>query len=342
MSEFFIRIPAQEAQSKLLHLLEKAAMPADSAQLCARLLVEASRDGVPSHGLDRFPAFMASLRDGTVNANARPTRLATAGALEQWDGQLGPGMVNAWFSMDRAIQLAKEHGVGCVALRRTNHWMRAGSYGWQAAEAGMIGMCWTNTIALMPPWGSARPKLGNNPLVLAVPRRNGHLVLDMAMAQFSMGRLATMLRAGRQTSVPAGYDRQGQLTTDPATVIGSGRHLPIGYWKGAGLALMLDVIAAALSGGQATYQIAADKVERSVSQVFLVFDPASLGGADAVSALADAVVADLHQAQPLNPDSPVLYPGQRSLQARRDSLANGIPVHRDVWEQILRMDSTQK
>lgn len=336
MPERIVRIPVDDAQHKLQGLLEQASMPPQSAHLCARLFAEASRDGVASHGLDRFPTFLASLRDGTIDPQAQPVQLASLGALEQWDGRLGAGQVNAWFSMERAIHLAREHGLGCVALRQTHHWMRAGNYGWQAAEAGLIGMCWTNTTALMPPWGSAQRKIGNNPLVLAVPRRGGHLVLDMALSQFSMGRLGTLLRAGQPTLVPAGYDQQGQLTTDPAAVLASGRSLPIGYWKGAGLALMLDLIAAALSGGQTTHQIASCKTERSVSQVFIAFDVGRLDGLAAVSALADAVIADLHQAQPLTPDSPILYPGQRALQSRQDSLANGIPVHGDVWDLINR------
>ena len=111
------------------------------------------------------------------------------GALEQWDGHLGPGPVNATLCMDRAIALSRQNGIGCVALKNTNHWMRAGTYGLQAADTGCIGICWTNTMPLMPPWGSAERKIGNNPLVLAVPRPEGHILLDMAMSQFSGGKL---------------------------------------------------------------------------------------------------------------------------------------------------------
>ena len=338
MTEPVIRVDFNEVQVRLQGVLVKVGLTPEGADLCARLFAEASRDGVPSHGLDSVPRFVASVRNGLVNPRGRPVRLTALGALEQWDGQAGPGPLNAWFSMDRAIQLAREHGLGCVALRRTNHWMRAGNYGWQAAEAGMIGMCWTNTTALMPPWGSAQKKIGNNPLVLAVPRPGGHLVLDMAISQFSFGRLNTLLRAGRQTPVPGGYDATGQLTTDPATILQSERPLPIGYWKGAGMALMLDLAAAALSGGQATYQVAAAAdAEKTVSQVFLAFDVGRLGSLEATGQLADAVIADLHQAQPLSPDSPVLYPGERALQARHDSLCHGVPVHRDVWNEICRL-----
>ena len=105
--------------------------------------------------------------------------------------------------MERAIALGREHGVGCVAMANTNHWMRGGTYGWQAAEAGMIGICWTNTMPNLPPWGGAERVIGNNPLIIAVPRANGPVVLDMAMSQFSYGALKSSRKRGEM--LPSGW-----------------------------------------------------------------------------------------------------------------------------------------
>ena len=131
------------------------------------------------------------IHNGTIDVHARPELVGSCGALERWDGKLGIGNLNAYQAMDRAIELARRHGIGCVALANTNHWMRGGTYGWQAADAGLMGICWTNTLANLPPWGASDPRLGNNPFVIAVPRPEGHVVLDMAMSQFSYGRLAS-------------------------------------------------------------------------------------------------------------------------------------------------------
>ena len=128
--------------------------------------------------------------------------------------------------MERALALARTHGLGCVALANTNHWMRGGSYGWQAAEAGAIGICWTNTLANLPPWGMSQPRVGNNPLIIAVPRAAGHVVLDMAMSQFSMGALEAYRLRGDPLPVPGGYDDTGVLTCDPAAIEASMRPLP--------------------------------------------------------------------------------------------------------------------
>src|SRR5579859_5022800 len=180
-----IRVPFAKLVERLSAVLTRAGFDADDARLCARLFADTTRDGIYTHGVRRFPRLMAMVRNGAVQPKARPVCISSSGALERWDGQSGPGNLNAWHSMERAIELARQHGIGCVGLANTNHWMRGGTYGWQAAEAGMIGICWTNTMPNVPPWGARDSRIGNNPLIVAVPRPNGHIVLDMAMSQFS-------------------------------------------------------------------------------------------------------------------------------------------------------------
>jgi 3-dehydro-L-gulonate 2-dehydrogenase len=192
---------------------------------------------------------VTTIRNGSVDLHARPERVSAHGGLERWDGRAGPGNLNAAACMQRAIELSREHGLGAVALGNTNHWMRGGSYGWQAAEAGVIGICWTNTMANLPPWGATVPLVGNNPLVIAVPRPDGHVVLDMAMSQFSYGALAAYRSRDEALPVIGGYGPDGEPTRDAAAIEATGRLLPIGFWKGSGLALLLDMVAALLSGG---------------------------------------------------------------------------------------------
>ncbi len=327
-----MRVPFDVLHDTLRRVLEQLGFTAERADLCARLFAEASRDGVSSHGLNRVPRFLDTIRNGVVDVHAEPRRVARlgAGALERWDGQRGPGNLNAHRCMQEAIALSREHGIGCVALANTNHWMRAGSYGWQAAEAGVIGICWTNTMPNLPPWGAAEARLGNNPLVIAVPRPDGHVVLDMAMSQFSYGALASYRRRGELLPVVGGFDQAGELTRDPAAIEASWRALPIGFWKGSGLALMLDLVAALLSGGNATHQLAAiPEKETGVSQVFLAFD---INSPDATR-MADQVIANLHA--PLRDGGRVRYPGERTLETRRDSLAHGVPVDPSIWQGVL-------
>jgi 3-dehydro-L-gulonate 2-dehydrogenase len=247
--------------------------------------------------------------------------------MERWDGHQGPGNLNAYKAMQRALELAEANGVGTVALSNTNHWMRGGNFGWQAAEAGKIGICWTNTMPNLPPWGSTNPLIGNNPLVIAVPRTEGHIVLDMAMSQYSYGALEGYASEGRTLPYPGGWDSSGQLSSDPVSILETKRPLPIGFWKGSGLSILLDLTAALLSGGKATHDIPPNAgSETGISQVFMAFSPPDHPG------LADRVVHSLRAC-----DEDVSYPGERTLSRRRESDEKGLPVSKDTWDKILAL-----
>ena len=318
----------------LREVLLKEGFEEEKAEACARLFAEASLDGVYSHGLNRFPRFIAMIRRGVIDVHAEAESVARFGALERWDGRRGPGNLNAQRCMGRAVALAREHGTGCVALRNTNHWMRGGSYGWQAADAGAIGICWSNTNQNLPPWGSRERRIGNNPLIIAVPRPEGHVVLDMAMSQFSYGALASYRKRGEELPVAGGFDGGGRLTRDPAAVAEAGRPLPIGFWKGSGLSILLDLLAAVLSDGKATSAIPTDPLdETDLSQVFIAFDLKKLGVEKAAQA-ADELVRHVQASVPAEEGTPVRYPGEGTLRTRRENLERGVPVEPDVWEEV--------
>lgn len=315
--------------------MRRLGLAEDRAAQCARLFAETTRDGVYTHGLNRFPRFSETIANGSVDVNAEPTKIGGAGAFERWDGHRGVGNLNAWASMQRAIALARQYGMGGVALANTNHWMRGGSYGWQAAEQGLFAICWTNTLANLPVWGATTPTLGNNPIVIAVPRAGGHVVLDMAMSQFSYGTLAAYSKRGQPLPVDGGFDISGNLTKDAAAIEASQRALPVGYWKGSGLSLVLDMVAAMLSGGRATYQIPLDPMRESgISQIFLAIDPSSVTNPKELSGIADGILNSLREATPVDPGKPVRYPGEQTLQLREENLRLGVPVDPEIWRQI--------
>jgi 3-dehydro-L-gulonate 2-dehydrogenase len=317
------RVSFEELRDTLRRALAATGLEGPRALLCARLIAESSLDGVASHGLNLFPRLMTMIRSGVVDVRAEASRVLAHGAVERWDGHRGVGALNAHDAMAAAISLARTHGIGCVALAQTNHWMRGGSYGWQAADAGCVGLCWTNTLPNLPPWGADTPRIGNNPLVIAVPRPDGHIVLDMAMSQFSYGALASYRRRGEQLPVDGGFDRAGQLTRDPSAIEASRRPLPIGHWKGSGLSVLLDMMAALLSGGRATHQITTDpEQETGLSQVFIAIDAASVAAGDDAVGMIDAIVAA----------NGVRYPGERVADTRRANLTAGIPVDEETWK----------
>ncbi len=332
------RIAFEDVQQQLASALRRLGFAAERAETCARLFAETTCDGVYTHGINRFPRYVATIRNGSVVVDAEPRRVAGFGALERWDGRRGPGNLNALAMMARALTLSRAHGIGCVALGNTNHWMRGGTYGWQATEAGFVGICWTNTMPNLPPWGGVERIIGNNPLVIAVPRPAGPVVLDMAMSQFSYGALESYRQRGEMLPVDGGFDAEGNLTRDPAAIEKSWRPLPVGYWKGSGLSIVLDMIAAMMSLGRATHQLSHDPVfECGISQMFLAMNPEAFGPEPKLAEIADGIVASLHHSEPAREGKRVRYPGEETLRIRAENRKLGLPVEPAVWAEILAM-----
>jgi 3-dehydro-L-gulonate 2-dehydrogenase len=331
-----LRVPFADLYAVLERTMLRLGLEPDAARLSARLFAETTRDGVYSHGLNRLPRFEAMVANGSIDVRAKPTCTASFGSIERWNGNRGVGNVNAYLVMQQTMKLARKNGIGAIGLANTNHWMRGGAFGWLAADEGMFAMCWSNTLANLPAWGASDPTVGNNPLVIAVPRANGqHVIIDMAMSQFSYGALASYSQRGEPLPIPGGYDSDGHLTTDAAAIEASKRALPIGYWKGSGLSLVLDMVAAMLSGGLATYQLPLEPtLEAGQSQFFLAIDPQNIAAANELNHIADGILENLHQAPPTDPKQPIRYPGEQTLRLREENLRLGVPVDPEIWQRI--------
>ncbi|MDR2614454.1 MAG: 3-dehydro-L-gulonate 2-dehydrogenase [Candidatus Accumulibacter sp.] len=333
------RIPFETVHEVVTEAFERAGMRPEDARTCARVHTESSCDGVYSHGINRVARFVDYLKRGWVDPEAQPTAVKRLGVIEIHDGHRGPGILNAFFAADRAMSLAAEEGVGIVALRNTTHWMRGGTYGWYAADKGYVTIAWTNTESCMPSWGGKNTRLGNNPFVMAVPRKKGHIVLDMAMSQYSYGKLQVTRQKGARLPFPGGFDEDGRLTDEPGPIEQSMRILPMGYWKGSGFAILLDALAAILSEGLATNRI--DTLGQGsctgCSQVFILFDPRRLGSEAFSDEVADSIVAYVNSSIPDEKGGEVRYPGQSTLSIRAEHRAKGIIVDDGVWAEVMAL-----
>jgi 3-dehydro-L-gulonate 2-dehydrogenase len=323
------------AKDKIIaHLTELFAaegVPPARALRLAELYTQASADGVYSHGVHMVPEILRALRAGEIpDLGGNPKLIAAFGAIERYDGNCGLGAINAEFSIDRAMALANAHGVGCVALRNTRHWGRPGNCGWRAAERGYLAICWTNTPPNMPAWpDNGAGAVGNNPIVLAAPGKSGeHLVLDMALSQFSFGKMDTHRAEGKLLPVIGGVDRSGNPTTDAGAILDGGWPWPIGFWKGSGLAILLDAFAAILSDGSDTASLKPGGGDPHVSQVYLAFQPKHLGG----RAASERTEEILRELAAKNPQS--RYPGSGAIASRRRSEIEGVYVREDIWAKL--------
>jgi len=330
------RISFEEMKSTIKSAFLKAGMSDEKADICAQIHTESSRDGVYSHGLNRVERFVEYLLKGWVDPNAEPSLELNLGSMEVYNGNLGPGILNAIYAMNRATEIAKSNGLGLVSLNNTTHWMRGGAYGWQAAEKGFIGICWTNTESCMPAWGAKSGGIGNNPFIMAVPRKEGHIVLDMAMSQYSYGKLQVTRLKDQKLPYAGGFDQDGNLTDDPGAIESSRRILPMGYWKGSGFAILLDLISALLSGGLTTAGI--DRFDKgscgSCCQVFIAIDPKKINTQEFIDQALSETIEQLKSSVPADENGKIYYPGEQSLKTRNENLELGIPVDDGVWNKV--------
>lgn len=336
-AENTIRIPYDKMKSEFLRILTGAGFTEEKAEKCAEIFAINSLEGVYSHGINRFPRFVKNILEGFIKPGAVPSLINRSGSLEQWEGNIGPGPLNATFATERVMELALENGIGLVTLANTNHWMRGGTYGWQAAKKGFVIICWTNTCPNMPAWGATDPRIGNNPFVIGVPYKKEAIVLDFAMSQYSYGKMESLSNEGRKLQFPGGFNKEGELTTDPGEILESWRVLPAGYWKGAGLSLLLDIMATVLSGGLSTHQINSCTSEYSISQVFIAINIKRLHNFPAIDNSINMIIEDLHKSNPENPSSKIRFPGENIAQIRNENIKYGIPVNTGIWDKILSL-----
>ena len=331
-----MRVAFAEVKNTIKKALLNLGLTEEQAEICAQIHTESSADGIESHGLNRIPRFADYVKKGWINLNGKAELVGVKGAVENYDGHMGIGITNAIFCADRAVELAKEHGIGCVALKNTTHWMRGGTYAWRMAQAGYMGISWINTESCMPLWGSDEQSVGNNPFCSAIPREAGPIVLDMAMSQYAYGKLGVYRLAGKQLPYPGGFDQEGNLTTDPGSIEATRRILPTGYWKGSSMAIALDMAAALMANGMSGSDM--DEYGKGSCggscQIFIAYDPYLFGSKEEIQDMLNHRVAAADAAHPIEESQPVTCPGERTMANRAKSMKEGVNVDESVWAQV--------
>ncbi len=333
-----MRIKYEELLNKFEDILYRHGFEKEAAHQAALVFAQNSLDGIYSHGVNRFIRIISELDKKAFNPAATLVKTNSFGAIERFDGNQGFGPLNATKAMDRAIELADQYGIGCVALGNNNHWLRGGAYGWQAAKKGMIGICFTNTTANMPAWGGKNTKIGNNPFVVGIPKSDGHcVVLDMAMSLYSYGKVEETRLKDEVLPFPGGYNKNNELSCIPKEIEETGRFLPMGYWKGSGMSIALDLIISILTNSHSTKDISKFDYEIGLCQVFIAIDPTKFNTAEQTDKIVEGIVNDIKSSIPIEDGKSVRYPGERETYVREDNLKNGIPIIDSVWETILKL-----
>ena len=332
-----IYVQYEEAVKRMARGLERF-LNAQDAKRFAEIFAGNSLDGVYSHGMNRYPRYLSDMESGLCDAKVtQAERVSGLGGLEVWDAHFGVGPLIAQQMAERAIELAGTHGIACVALRNNSHWLRAGRYGLMMADAGMMGLCMTNTCMNLVAYGAKEPSTGNNPITIAIPRRAGSLVMDMAVSQYAFGKLEIMAQEGGMLDTPCGYDTDGNLTNDPQKIVESGLMTPMALWKGSALSIMIDLMVSMLSLGRTSLEIGtpADG-EKGMSQMFVCMNPAAVIDMDKAEAQMEKTIAFLNGLEPKDGVHGVHAPGENLERTRARNRERGIPVTEDTWQKIVR------
>lgn len=318
-------------------------MSDDDARIGAEALVASDLRGVNSHGLLLLARYCRQLQEGGVVARPELLTVRETTATALLDGGAGLGQVTAVKAMRLAMDKAAQHGVGLVSVRNSHHFGAAAHYAALALERGTIGLASTNAGVTMTAPGAAGRPIGNNPFAFAVPNSDFPFVLDMAMSQSSGGRIRRMAETGEE--VPLGWlvDAEGENTTDPKDYPAGGALLPIGGHKGFGLALMVEILSAVLSGASTTTDVRIDTLEphaaAGMGHLLLAIDIGSFRdlaafGADLRHLLGKVAVPVV---RPAGSTGVLRVPGRASAEKMARARQLGVPLPGDVTSSLAKL-----
>ncbi|WP_454854834.1 Ldh family oxidoreductase [Rhizobium binxianense] len=316
-------LPIPEAERLVAQMLEKNKVSPENARSVAIALVAAEAAGQSGHGLRRLAAYAAQANAGKVDGFVKPVASVSAAAALRVDA--GHGF--AYPALDLAVRelpaLAAKSGIAIAAIHRSHHAGVMGLTVERFAERGLVALMFANTPAAMAPWGGKSPVYGTNPIAFAAPLPDDEpLVIDLAMSKVARGRIMAAHQKGNDIPGDWAFDVEGQPTTNPADAL-KGTMMPLGDAKGAALALMVEILAASLTGANHSFEATSLFDDRGnppgLGQMIIAIDPAATGGAGTASRFALLVST-------ITADTDVRLPGRRSQQRRREALAKGIEI----------------
>lgn len=313
-----------------LRLLVASGARPDNAEPVASCMREAEAVGLRNHGLGYLPVFCEHLRCGKVDGHANPTVIHRAESVLVVDAANGFAHTAFVHALDEFDTMVKANGTASLGI--TNSYS-ASVVGWfieLLAARGLVSLAFANASPLMPSWGGKTPRFGTNPLGFGTPRGDTPIVVDMATSTAARVNVLALARKGEQ--IPEGWalDKEGHPTTDPQAAL-EGMNAPLGGAKGYGLAMMVDVLAAGLTGANFSME-ASGLLDNAggppgVGQLFVAFSPERFGIAgfgERIDAYADVIASE----------PGVRLPGDRRHDARKSGTANGIQVPQELLDRL--------
>jgi LDH2 family malate/lactate/ureidoglycolate dehydrogenase len=318
-------------------LLIAAKVPQAKADLVARSLVAANLRGVDSHGLQLLGFYLELIQMGNINVQTDGRIASESGACLTYDAENGIGQWIAEICCAHAIRLAQAHGLGMVVARESNHFGAAAFWAQRMSSAGLIGMVMCNASPLVAPWQGCETRFGTNPICMSLPGADRWL-LDMATTTVALGKILNAQFQGR-TSIPHGWamDSEGVPTESVETAL-NGLLMPLGGYKGSGLAMMAEILCAVLSGGAMSSELGGIRIQGQpmhTSQFFLAIDVARFMPLDHFERRVQSLVAMVKSSRPAKGYDEVLVAGEPEWRAEAIRRREGIPLSDGAWQAMV-------
>jgi (2R)-3-sulfolactate dehydrogenase (NADP+) len=302
----------------------------------AQHLVQAEEQGLPTHGMSRVPFYCSMLRSGRADGRAKPSMCADKAAVCLIDNADGLPYESAAWAIEEVMQRARRNGIGFAGIRNSAHVGVLGIHLLKVAQAGMVGVAFTNSPAAIPAWGGKKALFGTDPVAFAFPRPGADpIVVDLALTTVTRGKIMVAMQKGER--IPEGWalDRHGKPTTDPKEAIEQGSLFAIGGAKGAMLALAFELVCAALTGAaigpEADSFFSEQGNKPRIGQVFLAIDPGALAGKDKYFERVETVVRTMLA------DEGVRLPGAKRFASEKRLRAEGIEVADELLAKIVKL-----
>jgi LDH2 family malate/lactate/ureidoglycolate dehydrogenase len=309
---------------------EGCGMRPEEARIVARHLAVADLRGVHSHGVLRVPEYAGKLQSGGVDPFGRPAVVRDSASALVIDGGNAMGPVAAHFAMERAIERAATAGVALAAARGSNHCGALFPYAMQGFDRGMIGLCATNALPTMAPWGGTDKVIGINPLAIGVPARDeAPLVLDAAFSYSSHGKIRVYHQKGAPIPSTWAFDREGKPTTSAEAAI-EGLLQPIGEYKGVALAVLFGVLSSLLSGaayGTELGNMVDGPTAGRDGHFFLAIRIGAFEEPDRFRARVDGVIRQIRESRKAEGVGALYAPGGLEASVEAEYRERGIPLN---------------
>ncbi len=305
------------------------------AAITARALVDADAQGLSSHGVSRVPRYVSHLRNGRADGTAIARIVSSRGGAVLVDAKSGLAFPACALAVENAIERAREFGVSFAGVTNSHHFGVAAYHLRPVATARMVGLAFGNSPAAMPVAGGKHAVLGTNPIAAIFPRRQGAaLTIDLSLSEAARGKVMIAAREGKPIPLGWALDRAGNPTTDAKAAL-EGSMLALGGAKGSMLALIVELLACALTGASFGFEadsfFDAEGNRPRVGQAFLVVDPAALAGWDRYLERIESLISEM-----------LTDPGVRLPGSRRDALASeaaaaGVAISDELHEELAQL-----